>query len=239
MKKLLLAVLLAAGGMIQMTAQEIYFMNQDGDNLNGTTYVFEDVEIYPYSPDKTGILIDPKLYIYSDTDIKVNIQAKANVNVNLCAGGQCESGLQPIKENVELKAGQALSLNFDYDVNVTNEEYESTYQIPAIEAVLSAWPVADPSAVVSVTVKMGDVGAGVESIAMNQNSVIFNGNSLNYDVTGASQLSVYSLSGKTVLNKAVAGNGSLSLDGLSKGIYLYRLTNKNGQAVKSAKIIIK
>ncbi|MCH5242007.1 MAG: T9SS type A sorting domain-containing protein [Muribaculaceae bacterium] len=238
MKKLLLATLVCAGTLVPMAAQGIQFQTRGGDNLTGTTYVFEGYEENPQGKSKTEIFIDPHIYIYSETDVVVNIQAASNVQINLCAGGTCETGFTPIKENVTLKAGVPLNLNFDYTEVVANDELDS-YQLPAIETVLTAWVTGDTSSVVTMTVKMGDVNAGVDSFEADKNSVVFNGHSLTYDVTGNSLLSVYSLSGKTVLNQAVAGNGSVGLESLSKGIYLYRLTNNKGQAVKSSKIIIK
>ena len=238
MKKFLLATLVATGVIVPMAAQDIQFQTADGENITGTTYIFEGQEMYPQGKNNTIVSIDPNIYLVSDVDVVVNVQASSNISVRLCAGGQCEEGLNPLKQNVNLTGGQRLNLRFDYEETILNSEKDS-YQAPAIETVLTAWLVDDPSSVVSVTVKMGDVGAGVETIVADDNSVIFNGSSLTYDVTGSSQLSMYSLSGKTVFNQTVNGNGTVGLEGLPKGIYLYRLTNKNGKAVKSAKIIIK
>ena len=235
MKKLLLSALLLAGAMSPLAAQGLSFKTASGEDVTGTTYVFDDVEYWPQGS-KTEVYIDPDLYIYSEKGGNVDIYVDANVSVQLCTIDNCEYGEKVNKLNVPLTAGVARSLVFDYSETVADID---SYQLPEIVATITAYYSGDPSSAITMTVKMGDVNAGVEAVAMNQNAIVFNGKTLSYDVNGDSQLSVYSLSGKTVLNKSVAGNGSLSLDGLSKGIYLYRLTDKNGKAVKSAKIIIK
>lgn len=234
MKKLLLATIFAAGSMIPMAAQDLVFQTADGTNITGTTYVFEgEPEEFPQG-DQTEVFLDPDLYIYSPTGGDIVVSVKANVSIQLCIGGGCEAGFEVSKE-ATLKAGVAESLLYDYSEIVDLDEYV----LPLIEAEISAWYKNEPDKVITMTVKMGDVNAGVEAVGAALNAVNFNGKALNYDVNGASQLSVYSLSGKTVLNKSVAGTGSVALDGLSKGIYLYRLTNKNGKTIKSAKIIVK
>lgn len=235
MKKLLLATLFLGGIIVPMSADSLYIQTAEGESLNGETYVFDGVEYYK-NGNKTEVYIDPDLYIYSDTDRAVNVLVEANVPVQLCTIDQCEYGEKVEKLNVPLIAGTPRSLVFDYSETVADIE---SYVLPAIEAVITVSYVDDPSSAVKTTVKMGDVNAGVESVGADQNGVVFNGSSLNYDVNGTANLSVYSLSGKTVMAKSVSGSGSLALDGLSKGIYVYKLTNKNGQAVKAAKIIIK
>lgn len=236
MKKLLLATLLAAGAMVPMAAQDLYFQTADGENLNGTTFTYTEFQTFPQGS-KTEVFIDPELFIYSESGGLVNIAVNSNVKIQLCTGGgMCEEGTEVIKEGIELEAGEPMNLRFDFSEIVEDVE---NYTIPAIEAVLTAYYVDDPDSEITLTVKMGGMEAGVEAIASGLDGVNFNGNILSYDLNGVSQLSVYSLSGKTVLNKTVAGTGAVSLEGLSKGIYLYRVTNKNGKTVKSAKIIIK
>ena len=240
MKKLLLSTLLFAGGMIPMAAQGLAIQFEGKNVENGGTVVYKGytVQTFESMPGYTIWTVDPELFLVSETDDLITVHASSDINFQLCAGGNCVRG-NDITKNVEnLEAGKPLNLQLDWET----ETFEGDQvEIPEIKVAIEVWYDAEPENVYSITLIMGGVtaNAGVESLGATLNSVVFNGNTLSYDVNGVSQLSLYSLSGKTVMNKAVSGNGSLNLDSLAKGVYIYRLTGKNGKTVKSAKIIIK
>ena len=174
----------------------------------------------------------------AEEESPVTIHASSDTAFQLCAGGNCVRNKDITKSVENFEANVPLNLQLDWDTETFGED---EIEIPEIKIEIELWYDENPDDVYSITLIMGGVNAsaGVESIGSTLNSVVFKGNSLSYDVNGASQLSVYSLSGKTVINKSVSGNGSVSLEGLSKGVYMYRLTGKNGKTVKAAKIIIK
>lgn len=240
MKKLLLATFLAAGAMAPMSAQVLTVQFEGEDVENGGTVVYRG-----YTPsefeDIPGYIIwtvDPELHLVASEQDPITIHASSDTSFQLCAGGQCQRGTDITKSVENFVVGVPLNLQLDWE---TESFGEDEIEIPEIKIDIELWYDANPNNVYSITLIMGGVNAsaGVESIGSSLNSVVFNGKSLSYDVNGASQLSVYSLSGKTIMNKTVSGNGSLSLEGLSKGVYMYRLTGKNGKAIKAAKIIIK
>lgn len=241
MKKLLLATLLAAGGMIPMSAGEFSVLFENEPIENGSTVVFEgyslDIQEYPGFDMKFYTwTVDPELYLVSDSADPMTIHAKSlnGVDFQLCAGGTCMRGTDITKPVEALKADTPLNLQLDWTKSVIDEP---EIEIPAMEIAVEIYYTSNPSDVFSFTLKMGGFkAAGVDSVGADDVNVVLKGNALYYDLPSASQISVYSLSGKTVLNKTVSGNGSLSLDGLSKGVYLYRVSGKSN---KSAKFIIK
>lgn len=235
MKKFLLASAILISGMSVASAQDLYFQTADGKELNGETYVFTDeADRYPQGV-ATEFFLDPDLYIYSPAGGSVTVSMTTNnTYTQLCFGGVCEAGMQVTQTN-NMKPGIAMPLLFDYSEIVPDSEL-ANFKVPMIEAVIKAWYTNDPSKVITMTVKMGDTDAAVHSITTDNDKVIVNGKRLDYSVEGSASLSVYSLSGKTLINKQVAGTGHLSLDGFSNGVYLYRLS---GRKAKSGKFIIK
>lgn len=82
---------------------------------------------------------------------------------------------------------------------------------------------------------------GIENASTSGQTLTFDGSSLNYSFGTAAPraLQVFSLDGKAVGNCAVNGTqGKLSLSGLQRGVYVYRLL-ENGRQTKSQKIVIK
>lgn len=59
-------------------------------------------------------------------------------------------------------------------------------------------------------------------------------------VTGLNEIAnfeLFDLTGKMVMNRTVGATTKISIDGLDKGIYLYRLSTEEGTLVKSGKLI--
>lgn len=238
MKKFLLASLLFAGGLIPVAAQGLVVQYQGNDVPNGGEVVFDG---YTATPDATypewiTWKVDPELHLVASEQKAVQISANSNVSINLCAGGNCIQGTDLKKAVENFTAGTPVNLQLDWEETTMDGVQE--YDIPEVVVDVKIWYEEDPDNVYSFTLKMGGVQAtaGVEDIISGQNAVSFNGNTLYYDLNSASQLNVYSLSGKVVISKTVSGNGSLSLANLPKGIYLYKLS---GKASKAAKIVIR
>ena len=239
MKKLLLATLLAVGGMMSASAQGLYLTSYGEEIPNGSTLNYTTYDWEIFAPDFSVLTINPRVDLVTERDGTVTIHTSSNLIIGLCAGSLCERKTDITKDNVQMKAGTPLNIMLDWEQEFYEEIEE--FEIPAISVLIEVWYNDNPDDKYVITWNFGGFKAfaGVESIGGDLNSINFHGNTLSYDLAQTSQLSVYSLSGKTVINKTVAGNGEVSLNGLSKGIYLYRVTGKNGKLVKTAKIIIK
>ncbi len=74
--------------------------------------------------------------------------------------------------------------------------------------------------------------AGIDNVADNSNFVnLAAGNILEYNVPAGTKLDVYSLNGATVLERTINGHGSLSLDRLAPGVYLYKAGELSGKVL--------
>ena len=237
MKKLLLSSLLLAGGLLSASAQDLYVLFEGEAVENGGVVNFEGYTATPDAdfPEWVTWKVDPELYMVAGEQSAITIKAVANTSIQLCAGGNCINGTEITKPVEKFTANEPLNLQLDWET--TTYDGTTEYSIPAIQVEVSMWYDADPTNVYSFTVNMGGMeAAGVEELLSAGSLVSFSNNTLNYDLPGASQITIYSLSGKTVMNKSIAGNGSLNLGNLSKGIYLYKIS---GKANKTAKIVIR
>ena len=247
MKKILLSVFLFGGSLIGINAQTITFLDKEGKTIaDGSTYVFEGYNIFDGSMSENGyaeyvtLEFNPhiQLEVSQAGDVTLQTTSLNGENYQLCFGdGSCDRsevfGLTLVKNGIPMKANTPEEIAVE-----ALPMFMDTYvKIPEYEILVEAWYTLNPSSKVSFTLKMGDVGdAGLDGIAADANFVKVVGKSLNFDVVGNANISVYSLSGKTLVNKTVAGSGSISLGNLPKGVYVYKVAGKNG---KSGKFIIK
>ena len=235
MKKLLLFGLLAASAFAQVQAQQLKFLYEGEPVPNNFTLIYDkepEVETFPEIPGYIAVTLDPKIHIESSTDATVTVKATANTNIQLCAGGNCVNGTEITKDAVNLTANTPLNLQLDWQ--------EVTYdgimpEVPHIEILLEAWYNNDPDNMITMLLKMG-TDAGVEFIKAENNNINISGRQLNYNVNKASNLSIYTLTGRVMKSVNVNGTGSINLDALPAGVYLYRLA---GQVKSSGKFIIK
>lgn len=239
MKKFLLSTLLVAG-FSYMSAGEITVLFQDQPVENGSTIEFNEYSVTEIDAGEYGKMyswtVDPELYLLVDEAGPLTVHAKSltGEGFQLCAGGNCIMGDDLTKNEVKPQVNVPLNLQLDWAKNTVNEPQIT---IPALDIEVEIYYNNNPSNSLKFNLKMGGFeAAGVDEIGSNANNVVLKGNTLYYDLDGVNQISIYSLSGKTVLNQSVAGSGSLNLDNLSKGIYLYRVSGKTN---KAAKIVIK
>lgn len=244
MKKLLLTMLIGAGCLIPVSAKQLAIQYEGELVPNGATIDFkggevlhaadmDDPLIQEYFPNAIKIVVDPELYLVSDVEEPITIETQGDHPYQLCAGGSCENGTRITKQVENLKANVPLNLQLEME----ELSYEGDpIEIPLTNIVINIYYNNDKSNVYTVKLKMGGISSGVEGIEADNAVVKFNGKALEYVVDGASQINVYSLSGKTVISRNVSGSGAISLEGLSKGVYLYRVSGKTN---KASKIIIR
>lgn len=237
MKKFLLSLALL-GGATMMANAELVFQYEGMDLVNGATinydgFVYEPVANPDGSPSGMyRVVVKPPIFLISTSNAVATVTATSNLSIGLCAGGECTNGTNVTKPEVNLTANTPLDLELDWAQPGIN--FGEDVDVPVVTVTVKA---SVGSETISMTVNMGGFTAGVESIAAsNENMVNVVGKSLNYDLSAASQISVYSLSGKTVMAETVSGNGSISLASLPKGIYLYKVGGNNG---KSGKFVLR
>lgn len=228
MKKLLLSAMLLAGGIGFSNAQ-LSFIFDGVEVPSGSTVEFYEYETYPYGKNKTEIFIKPDLFLNSAKKGNVNINTSSNYDVQVCIGGLCEASQSVVKTNIPFEANVPQDMLIDCSIYVDNDQ---EIVVPEIKVQINA-SYSDGSSPVNLTLLMGS-NAGVEGVTVDANKVVTSGKTLYYTVDKLSNLSVYSLSGRTVVNREVSGKGSISLENLPAGIYIYRIAGG-----KSGKFVIK
>ena len=229
MKKfLLLAALL--GGTVLAGKAEFHFVYQDKPIENGSTVLFGDYEVWDDIPGMVEVIIDPNISVIADEGTSLTIKAESLTgnSFQMCAGGACVQGVSITKDDVSLKPEVSLPLLLDVSMMFFDGE---EVIVPYYEIKVEAWDNDMPDDYVTFTLKMGNLDAGVDELVVGGSKVTINGTTLSYDLAGASQLSIYSLSGKTVMSRNVSGNGTLSLGNLPKGVYVYRVSGKTGKFI--------
>lgn len=235
MKKLLLSSFLI-GAAFSVNAQDFYLQYEGEPVTNNSTITFEGAEVLDMNGYIT-VTLDPDLYIVSSENASLTVKVESNEEIQLCtsingAPGECENGTNITKTPVKVTANTPLPLLLDA-LLMSNDG--SMPEIPEFNIKIQIWNIDTPNDIYSVTLIMNG-NAGVDSMSADNNAVVFRNNGLSYDLPAASQINVYSLSGRTVVNANVSGSGRIELGHLAKGVYLYKVA---GKTPKTAKIIIR
>ena len=153
MKKIyaFIAVLFAA---FSLSAGELTFYMGNRAIGNGAKVEFDDIEVEDFGDGLGMITMDPNLSLVSDFDtrtVKVTAECITGQFINLCAGGQCESGKKIVKEGVFLVAGQKLPLLFEY----MDMMWDPSTPVPTdITTKISAVDTTDPETEISFIIVM-------------------------------------------------------------------------------------
>lgn len=237
MKKIymLAACALMAGSI---SAKELSFQMGGVTLVPGKTVTFTDIEIdTTIDPEYPDITMDPHISLVSDiaaSDVTLTAVCTSGQKIQVCAGGQCETGTTVTKRNVVLEAGVPLPTQFEF------QDLMGSYNIndiPVVTTELSAMYGEDSSTQVKLIVMMGPEGK-FESVTMIKadDALRVADGALLYNVEKASSISIFDMSGKRVISARVNGEGSLSTSGLAKGIYTYAIS---GGVTKTGKIFVK
>lgn len=162
-------------------------------------------------------------------EIKTSCQPETPVKFcyGTCKSPVLDNGFDVISYAFDLKANQAEKLDIEYE----NPRAFDKNVIPE-----------KTSVDVTVTVKLrqrfhftlvfdGNT-AGIDNVEGDGNFVnLAAGNILEYNVPEGTKLDVYSINGATVLERTVNGHGSLSLDRLAPGVYLYKAGALSGKVL--------
>lgn len=238
MKKLLLSIALLGAMSAGMEAQELKFTYEGRDLANGEVITYTDYTVLSGSVTNgvtdrySVIMIVPEVYIVCDEREDVSIQATSlsGQTIEICAGGECINGVNPLKPLVELQANVPVPLEAGMQLRLGPGQ---PVVIPDEEILIEAWYTYDEDKedVIRLTIKLADP-SGVESILADGSYIRINGKELAYEFGNPSSLSVYSISGKTIFSKQVSGAGKINLATLQKGVYVYKVAGKNSKAGK-------
>ncbi|MDE6239178.1 MAG: hypothetical protein K2M54_04230 [Muribaculaceae bacterium] len=223
MKKFLL---LLAGVSAYMSADaiELTFWMGNQQITPDQTVKFTDIDIVNYDEDGyKEVKMDPKLSISSNifsSDVKITATCTSGQSIQMCAGGLCRGGVTVTKEGVTVRPNQKLDLGFDYA-----GEFDLDETIPTVVTVIEAEDVQESDSKVQFIIEMGEAGASVSTIEVNDDFKAVEGG-VAYSADNDCTLTITTMSGVNVYTANVSGEGFISLD---KGLYVYTFGSRSGK----------
>lgn len=142
--------------------------------------------------------------------------------VQFCGlNGQCQMiGGTTVSKNGSYGAGEIIPLEIDIAAS------KSVIPEP-IEVKLT---ITDGTQTTNLTLNfLTSEQAGIEAPELAESAVRISGRTLTYNVSSAENLTLFNISGRAVLSRTVSGTGSISLDGLPAGVYVYRMASATGK----------
>lgn len=216
-----------------VNAKQLRFCQGDKVFNPGETLTWSECKVTDYGDTGKDYTYDPEISILSDVDAN-NLIVKATCttgqSIQLCCGGQCDMGTEVTKSNVAIKANTPLPSQFEQ----IGSTYSKDEAIPRVEVELSAQYADDANTLVKLEVVL-DSNIGVTMIAVDNAFRAVDG-AINYNLSGASEISLYDMSGNCVLKANANGQGSLSTANLPAGIYVYSI---NGNVKSNGKIFVR
>ena len=247
MKKSLLFIVLLSGAMLGK-AQTLTFYNEGQPIENGSEVVSSryNETIAEYGKQ---LSLEPAITLTSSADsevgtVHVTLKSLDQHSVGICVWGNCVNAganneWTVLKSNnAKLSAGTPVNMDIDYtgEGNVTNP----FGTVITVKAEVSAWYEGNEASKISFTLVMtSDPALGsVDEVTAASPVVRAEAGTLVYSLPCESaELSLYSIGGVQALAQHLSGSeGTVSLAGLTAGLYIYRL---QGGVSAYGKIIVK
>lgn len=219
--------LLILGTALSASAQNFTVGTPDGK-----TYSDGDVINIGYTP-TTGMynhIWDPKLNvtvnsagsaITGQSSFTVTVTASAPNLVQFCG----------LSTNCEVVGEDAVSKKGIYKPGDTFPlEIDIKYFKNLDEPVESKITITDGKETVNLTVNfLTTEEAGINETAATGNSLRFAGRTLHFAMESTARFTLYNISGRPVVDRTIAGTGSLSLNAFPAGVYVYRCGSLTGK----------
>jgi hypothetical protein len=129
-----------------------------------------------------------------------------------------------------VKAGVPLASQLEQ----TGQTYSADEPIPHVEVELTAQYADDPSSLIKLEIVF-DTGTGIASVkADNDITAVKEG--IRYNLTSASEVSLYDMTGRRVVTAKVSGSGIIPTAALPAGIYVYSV---EGTSRRTGKLFVR
>lgn len=172
------------------------------------------------------------------------LKVKATESVKVCGiTGQCTAGEDVTKEG-QLGVADIISENgdnvtIDLRIDKDNDDYTGEADpatfVHNVTVEVTAYYAATPNDVATTTVVLRNVPEselnGIASVGRDNAKVTFFGNTLEYNVAQPTKLDIYNTSGSLVMSRKIYSTGSISLDSLHPGVYIYSANGTTGKVL--------
>ncbi|MDY5084743.1 MAG: hypothetical protein SPE73_03195, partial [Prevotella sp.] len=216
MKKIFTLLVLFATAL---TASAQLSFTMDGNTIeNGATITSSKLD--PSFEAMGFVMFKPDVFVNSEKagNFTVEVKALDGRSVSLCFGGNCING-KNLSKSKDMTAGESVDIQLD-----GGGMFISGTQTYKCE--VTAYYTSDRSSTISFTIIMTNdpTVLAVGSIEAENDGVMFDGRTMSYTFAAAAPrtVSLYTVSGKQVAQWNIdAAAGTLSLDNLKNGTYVY------------------
>lgn len=208
---------------------------------------------YAYSEeDLDGLLVksytqDSHLYLSGTKGMQTVLEVNATEVVMVCGiDGQCQFGENVTKQgilgNSDIVAENGNNVTIDLRIDKNNDDYiiegmpaqDPAEFVHTITVNVTAYYAATPNDKATTTVVMRNVPDselnGIKSVGNDLTSVALGyGNTLEYNAAQPTKLDIYNTSGSLVMSRKIYSTGSISLDSLHPGVYIYSANGTTGK----------
>lgn len=195
--------------------------------VDDATYTDGDVINVGYTTSNSGrFKWDPELILHIAKAGTLKVTAEANVAniVQFCGiDGSCAMLTAEAKEKSKWFAAD--------NIDALGIDIVSRREVIA-EPVEVKITITDGTETMNLTVNFLTVSAeeaGIDAPAAPAAGLRVSHRSLSYAVDAPTQLAIYNISGRAVVNRRISGTGSLNLAALPAGVYVYRLGSATGK----------
>ncbi len=222
MKKLFTSMLMMAAAMVA-TAQ-----NFTVTAFNGTKTLKDgDVIECGYEEGMFGNTWDPAIDVVCNKNLTLTVTANAPAGnrIQFCGlSGNCSmlTGAAETRSNTYTE-GTTVPMQLDIMNGDLDEPVNATLKIT------------DGTETVNITVTFMPEAqedlASIGNVAAKGILVSAKGRTLNFSADRAADLTLYTISGQAAITRRINGQGSLNLNHLPAGVYIYRAGNKTGKLI--------
>lgn len=225
----------AAALVATISAQEVT-VTYNGEKIeNGSTLTVNDFK-------NNGLWgSNPELKLTVSEDMSAPLKASyTDSHIQFCPGAEGEIGycIPAVSQNGVLVAEKNFELTTTKPVDLAihwTDDFENlgAEVCPEVNSSVTFSVIRKLKPIYSFTLVFDSkYTAGIDNVAGDGSFVsLAAGNILEYNVPEGTKLDIYSINGSTVLERTVNGHGSLSLDRLAPGVYLYKAGKLSGKVL--------
>ena len=209
-------------------AREFTFYQGNTPVQDGSTIYYSDVQVTDYGAAGRDVVINPDLYVTTDiftATATVTFTCREGVQLQMCCGGQCESGTTVTKSGLTIQTGQKLPLQFEYVGFLPADQ-----EIPTVTVDFEVKDTRYTTVSSRFTLVMGPgASASLTKVETGGDALSYTGGALHYALTSPADIALYSITGAQVLAFHADGQGSVNTHPLVPGVYIYSIRTAAGR----------
>lgn len=218
--------LLMLGAVFTVSAQNFTVSSINGQVANGSTIKVGYTADYDEEIQFTFFNWDPELVLTAQKAGNYTVTATASEGqiVQFCGiDGQCKILNPTVSKSAHLAAQQSIDLQLDI-----KDGYEKLANEVSMDVTIT-----DGSETLKFTVIFtnDELQGGINSVEANSGAFRFSGRTLNFSLDNPANFTLYNISGRQMMSRALSGTGSVSLSAIPAGVYVYRCGTTTGKVI--------